>query len=128
VAIDPAVEAPVGISPKTRYLFDQVRNRALAEPPAAAPPEAVTEPQPEAHGRSHALAWSLGAVGIAAAGFATWGFVEVVDYNSLASKAQTKGATDAAQFNSTSAQIWQPTAIVLTVVAALGLAGAVVTW
>jgi tetratricopeptide (TPR) repeat protein len=134
VAIDPAIEAPVEISPKIRYLFDQVRNRALAEPPstapqsAEAPPEAVTEPQLAAPRRSHALAYSLGAVGIAAAGFATWGFVEVVDYNNLAAKAHVPGAVDSAQINSTSGQIWQPAAIVLTVVAGLGLAGAVATW
>jgi tetratricopeptide (TPR) repeat protein len=101
-------------------------------PPApvvvAAP--AVSAPAPAKH-RSHALAWTLGSVGLAAGLVAAFGGYEVASYDNLASQANaSRGAVSADGLVPAlqNANTWQPIAIALAVVAAVGVGGAFLTW
>jgi hypothetical protein len=100
-------------------------------PPADIPTveeHAKEEPPPP---KNHAASITLGIIGLAAGGVAIAGAVEVGRYNSTLTDAKNNpgkytGAAIASKENA--AQIWQVSAITLTVVAGLGLMGAVLTW
>jgi tetratricopeptide (TPR) repeat protein len=103
---------------------------AVATPAPAAAVEAA--PAPEAtKARTHALAWTLGSVGLAAGLVAGFGAYEVGNYDSQASSANAHAGTVSAgtltplQQN---AQLWQPLSIALAVVAVAGLTAAGLTW
>jgi hypothetical protein len=136
VEIDPAVEPPMTMSPKARMAFSEARRKVsqeLAQPiapakaaaPKAAPAAATgtgpsSEPPAEKPASSHVLFWSLGSAGVVAGGFALYGLGQILDYNSLASKANSaKRAESSTQIAPAlaNAQTWQPWSI------ALGIAG-----
>ncbi len=111
------------------------RKMLLIPPPPPPPPDehlveehAKEEPPPP---RNHATAITLGIIGLAAGGVAIAGAVEVGRYNStLADARKNPGKYTGAEIASkeNTAQIWQISAITLTVLAGLGLTGAVLTW
>lgn len=106
--------------------------------PPPAPPAPSDEPLVEEHvkpepspTKSHALAITLGSLGLIAGGIAIVGAVEVANYNNTLADARRNpgkytGNQIASQQNG--AQVWQISAITLAVVAGLGLGGAVLAW
>ncbi|HUB05838.1 MAG TPA: hypothetical protein VMB50_02495 [Myxococcales bacterium] len=144
--IQPTLDLIRGASPKARLAFDEARrslDRQLqteAAAPAAAPPPApqglidvTAETPPPAPpprvGHSHALAITLGAIGLVAAGVGTYGGIDLLTYNS-AVNGTAKGTpyTPALQSARSQAGFWAVAWIPFVVAGALGLGAGVLTW
>jgi tetratricopeptide (TPR) repeat protein len=145
---DPGIELPVDVSPKARLAFAEARQQLSREieaaPPAApasppspgptvlvmAPPAATSPPTAEIHAqaphRSHWLAWTLGAVGVAAGAVAVYGGAEVLSYDSIANGPPLQRS--AGDLNATNGQFWSVGWIVAAAVGAASLAAAPFTW
>lgn len=146
--VEPALDFVRGGSPKARLAFEEARHalegqlrssepetpaRPAAAPPAA-PEAAVSSPAPPPAGAakprsSHALAITLGAVGVVAAGLGIYGGVDVLDYNSQVSS--THGGTlftPQLQSAQSQAGFWAVAWIPFAVAGALGLGAGVLTW
>ncbi len=122
-----ASAAPAAAAPAPRPVLVEA-----APPPPVAPEPVWSVETPVAEKRhTHALAWTLGAVGLAAGLVAGFGAYEIASYDSQVSAANAtpgsaSGATLAQQQKS--AQIWQPVSIALGAVALAGLVAAGFTW
>jgi hypothetical protein len=140
VETDPSIELPATVSPKARLAFAKAQREELARltasPPLGArarrtaPAAAVEEPPPR--GRTHALAWTLGALGLAAGVVAIVGGVEIASFNSGVNAVNAGSApppsSGLAASQRSAAQTWQIAAIACSVAAAAGLTAAAFTW
>ncbi len=129
MADDSAIELPLGTSPKARIAFAKSRAVLARKLEATSAPldATLTDPFAEAPAprprRSHALSWTLGALGLAAAAVAAVGAGELVGYGSFVGSANASpGGVTAAQAGSarSAARAWQ---IVSPVCAGLAVAG-----
>jgi tetratricopeptide (TPR) repeat protein len=158
LAIDPTVELPRRVSPKTKTVFGQARRKVASDaqsqalapaapapsaPLAPATPQAlvvpvptqgpaaapeVTAPVEESH--SHWPTWTLAGAAAVAAAFAIYGGVVVLNYNSEASSAAQNPSLTQPQLVSaqSNASAWRVGGIVAAGVGAACAAGAVLTW
>ncbi len=141
---DPAIELPLGLSPKTRLAFDEARQE-LSREVSAAPEPARPPPAPSAatsltpgvvvqateapRRRSHWLTWTLGALGVAAGAVAVYGGVELLNYGSMVkSGAAAPGSVSASQLDATNAPFWSVGWIVAAAVGAAGVTSAGLVW
>jgi tetratricopeptide (TPR) repeat protein len=127
-----AARAPANPSPPPAPA--PVRAIVVAALPSVAPPApaaAVALAPAPAKRRSHVLAWTFGSLGLAAALAAAYGGYEVLNYDQLASAANTtfrsKPASEVTPAQQ-SAQLWQPLSIGLAIAAVAGLTAAGFTW
>jgi hypothetical protein len=99
---------------------------------APVPAAAIEAPPPEPSHHSHVPAILVGVAGLACAGVAVFGLVQVLHYDSEVSSINSHqyGQFTQQQFNSdkSSAALWQPLGIGLAVAGAAGLTGAVILW
>ncbi|HUB09346.1 MAG TPA: hypothetical protein VMB50_20245 [Myxococcales bacterium] len=138
IADDSTIELPIQASPKARIAFAEARadlaNQLARVVPAPALPVALTDPYAEVAKptpRSHALGWTLGALGVAAAIVAVVGAMEVVSYDSFVGSVNAAPGSvtaSAAASARASAQGWQVAAPICGAFAVAGVVTAAVTW
>jgi hypothetical protein len=131
--VEPTLDFVSNGSPKARLAFDEARHaleRQLHDLTPEIPASAVNEGNPTdaTSGSSHALALTLGAVGLVAAGVGIYGGVDLLSYNNSVNAAVGYKAT---QFNPSAASqagFWAAAWIPFVVAGALGLGAVPLTW
>ncbi len=151
--IEPALDFVRGGSPKARLAFEEARHAlegqlrseepeaqpplasraGLATPASAAPLDPYAESSIAAREprSGHALAITLGAVGLVALGVGVYGGVDLLDYNSSVSTANagtTTPFTSQLQSSRSQAGFWAVAWIPFVVAGALGLGAGALTW
>jgi hypothetical protein len=154
---NPAIELPPGNSPKTQLAFSEARRELsqalarsgnadgalptsaeLAGPATAAsddhqavPPPALAETATIERSHSHALAYVLGGVALAALGVGIYGEIVVANYNGAIAKANGSPGvypSSSVTGQANGAPVWQYAAIGCFVAAGLGGLGSILTW
>jgi hypothetical protein len=149
--INPANDLPLEASPKARTAFAEARRDFDADlakgvappspPPEAAPPAATAAPiapvaasaavEPQQPSRSHVAAYVLGAVTLVLAGVAVYGGIEVLNYNSTVSAANSAPPGSKPTYSADAhgpASFWAVGWPVAAGLGAAGVAGTVLTW
>jgi hypothetical protein len=136
---DPTIDLVPGSSPKARLAFDEARRSELEAPSPPAQPVSPTVLAPASSAEEnatakrasgHALAITLGALGIVAAGVGVYGGVDLLEYNSQVSSSTKGSVRYSSQLQSAGSQagFWAVAWIPFVVAGALGIGAGVLTW
>jgi hypothetical protein len=118
--LDPTIDLPPLTSPKIALAFGEIRQQMIKKMARAAPANALAPPPlvvtQEAESHSRVWPWVFGGAAVVAAGFSTWGWIEVSSFESLKGSSSLAKPISAAQ-----AQSSQSSAAVGETVGIIGL-------